>query len=464
MRASSEPGNGAIRMNTVEAVARGHLCHSCGACAVVCPIGAISYYETTGGHLLPLIDQGRCTSCGRCLQVCPGMGLTPRLAELLPSDPFVGEARECFVGRATDRAIYASAQSGGVATALLCHGLQSGTLGAALVTAMRQAVPPRPVAYLATSATDVVRAQKSKYAPVAVLAALHNLGSVDGPIAVVGLPCQVHGLRTLMETDSRLRTRIALVIGLVCDRTLTSAGLEYLTAQAMLPDEPSMIIFRDKAAGGYPGAVHVFGHKGGEAVLPSAERTRIKNWFTPARCLICFDKLNILADITVGDPWGIAQADHQCGESAVVARTQAGVNALVAAHREAAISLLKIPYCSVVRGQKIDVKRKEWRSYAAAWQSFKLERPSYRHSALDLVRDEAKPKRRFRRELGWALSLDQHSSRDALLQAVRTKVRISKVISAPPAVARRGFRTLRHLRDHAFATLDGIWRKGRGMG
>ena len=42
-------------------------CVSCGACAKVCPLSAISVF----GGMYALVDTDRCVGCGRCAAECP---------------------------------------------------------------------------------------------------------------------------------------------------------------------------------------------------------------------------------------------------------------------------------------------------------------------------------------------------------------------------------------------------------
>lgn len=446
-------------MCTVASVVHGYLCHACGACAAVCPADAISYYETTGGHLYPHVEQTLCASCGLCLQVCPGSGLSPNIVSF-PVDPFVGDVQSCYVGRATDESIYANAQSGGVVTALLCHALREELISSALVTTMRRAKPPRPGAHLAKNTAEVLGAQKSKYAPVAALAALRDAKAIEGPIAVVGLPCQVHGLRNLMEVDPDLRWKVALIIGLICERTMTSAALDFLAMRAGVGREASMVVFRDKLAGGYPGNVHVFSNQGADAILPKTERMRIKDYFTPARCRICFDKLNVFSDITVGDPWGIPEANHREGESVVIPRTQAGMTAVEEAKAVGAISLRENSYDAFVLGQKIEVKKREWAGYTAAWRSAGLEPAAYDRHVARFELNPGTASAYFQQKLGWSLSLDTYEDRETLLRDIERRLRKQALVKWPKAVGSKATRSLRSALRRLLLT----GREGHGKG
>lgn len=47
-------------------------CISCGACAAVCPVEAISEGDTTY-----VIDAAACTDCGTCVDECPVSAISP---------------------------------------------------------------------------------------------------------------------------------------------------------------------------------------------------------------------------------------------------------------------------------------------------------------------------------------------------------------------------------------------------
>lgn len=45
-------------------------CCGCGACANICPKGAITMKPDKWGYSYPVVDSSRCVSCGACKKVC----------------------------------------------------------------------------------------------------------------------------------------------------------------------------------------------------------------------------------------------------------------------------------------------------------------------------------------------------------------------------------------------------------
>ncbi|OPY90343.1 MAG: coenzyme F420-reducing hydrogenase subunit beta [Syntrophus sp. PtaU1.Bin208] len=403
------------------------LCCSCGACAAICRGEAISFRETPGGHLFPVVDEERCTACGLCCRVCPSATVGAELLAALRSSPFEGKALECHVGKAADRELYANSQSGGIVSAILLHLLETDQIGAAVVSAMTPGDPPRPVVLFAQSREEILSAQKSKYCPIPVLGILSEVRKRGLPIALVGLPCHFHGLSSLADIDSSLGELVKHKIGLVCDRILTYRAIDYLIQQAGLAATGTLKFdFRDKAHPGYPGNV-VIGPPGLEpTVLPDGARNRIKNAFTPARCRVCFDKMNILSDITVCDPHGLKKIDRKGGESAVIVRTELGRTLIREAVADRRLLLRETDYGTISRGQKIERKRIEWSGYAEAWQDLGMDLPAaYPHLAGIAGHT---PDDKYKANLLSALALDRHDSQEALLASVEALLKEEKQV------------------------------------
>jgi pyruvate ferredoxin oxidoreductase delta subunit len=56
-------------------------CIGCGACARVCPEGAIQMKKDKNGDLKPKFDYNFCKGCGLCAQVCPVKAIKMKLEE-----------------------------------------------------------------------------------------------------------------------------------------------------------------------------------------------------------------------------------------------------------------------------------------------------------------------------------------------------------------------------------------------
>ncbi|OPY14818.1 MAG: coenzyme F420-reducing hydrogenase subunit beta [Syntrophus sp. PtaB.Bin001] len=401
------------------------LCCTCGACAAVCRQEAISYEETVGGHLFPVIDKERCTACGLCYKACPSVNVGTDLRNAIRTSAFEGTALECHVGKAADRKLYVNSQSGGIVSALLMHLLETHEIGAAVVCAMVPGNPPRPVVLCAESKEQILSAQKSKYCPIPVLGILRDVRKRNLPVALVGLPCHFHGLSSMADIDAALVQHVKYKIGLVCDRVMTYGAIDYLIRQAgfVAEEETLKFDFRDKAHPQYPGNV-VIGHPGKEPkILPDGTRNRIKNAFTPARCRVCFDKMNILSDITVCDPHGLKDIDRRDGESAVIVRTEKGRTLIREAVSGKRLYLKKADYGEITRGQKIERKRREWRGYAEAWLSLGMDLPAvypYLTGTTEHMPDDS-----YKTILMSSLAHDRHVSRKALLASVEDMVQTS---------------------------------------
>jgi coenzyme F420 hydrogenase subunit beta len=409
-------------ISTVAEVVKDGLCNTCGGCKWVCKAGAIDYLETLGGYLLPTVDNDKCKQCGLCVTICPGKGFGADLVSALPSDPFVGQVRGTFAGKSTDARVFANSQSGGVVTSILSAAMEKKEIGGAVAVQMFSGAPPRPKAVLIKETAELINTQKSKYCPVPLLNILDEVVACPFPVAVVGIPCQLHGLQNIFEWFPKVKEKVRFTVGLVCDRIMTFAAMDYLIQQAgMEMQNFSMMHFRDKLCGGYPGKVHFLKKNRESITLSPRHRSKIKDYFTPARCRICFDKLNVFADIVVGDPHGVSDIDRVNGESMAILRTKIGEYFFHEAKKSGHLSAREIPREEVVKGQGIENKRVEWSGYVKCWQNLKRPLPNYCSLVLKSVSQPVDPSRYLRR-LNMSLTLDNHPTRDKLLRA--TKIRL----------------------------------------
>lgn len=410
-----------IRTNNIKIVVEQHLCNSCGACVAVCPEDAVEFKETITGNLVPYVRSDICSDCGLCLKVCPGLRFCGTLLKKTVQDSFEGRALKAFLGIAGEKEIYNNAQSGGVVSAIALFLLKTSSVKGIVVASMEKGLPPRPVVKIATNEREIIASQKSKYCPVPLLSFLKKMHNEKQPIAIVGLPCHIHGLYNILDYYPHFRNAVKYKIGLICGGVMGYSAMDYLCATTRtLPDSEWLLIYRDKLAGGYPGNIRII-----DAVnsytINKRHRMAVKEFFTPARCRICFDKMNIFSDITVGDPWGIEAGVHKNGSSVCVARNALGLDLIKRAKADKSIVLEEISYKSVLAGQKIDRKKEEWQGYVEAWFSKCRELPNY-CSALNSRHANKAKTGKYVNRLEFLERLESLASKDLLNRHIDRKL------------------------------------------
>ncbi|MFZ5799670.1 MAG: Coenzyme F420 hydrogenase/dehydrogenase, beta subunit C-terminal domain [Desulfobulbaceae bacterium] len=282
------------------------LCVRCGLCAGVCPVRVIGFSSMNYPEL-----KGECTECGLCTRCCPGgdvdfPGLSRRVfgAGYDPGDPY-GQVAGMFVAHAAEERIRGTATSGGAVTAVLVSLLAAGRIDGAVVIGPDPAQPYRMQGVLATTADEIINAAQSKYCLTPSLEVLQLLRRRRGKFAVVGLPCQIHGLRKLEAADPGLADKIYCLLGLCCHCNMEPfAHLEVLNARGIPLSEIQRFEFR---GGGWPGGFRVRTRNGEEIPLHTTLYTTVLNvmfkLYGAGRCFLCVDALAEFADLSFGDFW-----------------------------------------------------------------------------------------------------------------------------------------------------------------
>jgi coenzyme F420 hydrogenase subunit beta len=408
---------------TIGSVVEDGLCAQCGWCVVSCPSAAITQRETPAGHLMPEIDEEKCTHCGTCHRNCSGWHLEEGLLDAA-SDLLEGPILATFVGHAADPELRSKAQSGGIVSAILCHQLESGNISRALVTEMPADGSLRPCAFLAQTREQVLRARGSKYCPVRYDSLLSSGFKGLDSAAIVGTSCQI---QTVCNANKHHTSRVSLMIGLFCDRIFSHCAIDYfLEAANVRRKDVSSIRFKDRSHGPFPGDIRIERGKSDPVYLSNDIRLDIKPVCTPNRCRLCFDKLNVLADIAVGDTWGIAFSKE--GLSAILVRTQRGFDALCAAESAGAIVINSVLPQSIFRGQQVEKRRQDWATYTAAWEKLGRTAPeipikrNYRASS-----ERARQLQKKMREMRRADFLAGQPNREAALKEAMRQLALQNI-------------------------------------
>lgn len=367
-----------IDAKDITAIVDNDLCHSCGACANVCHPEVISFKETVAGHIFPEINYDGCTACELCSAVCPGITFGQTMTNIVEeaNDPFEGKVLSTWVGQSKDKDILDNGQSGGVASAIILKAIEDDIIDTAIVAVMSNDGTIHGDVMLAYNKEDILLSQQSKYIPIPLLVALSKVKEKKERFAIVGLSCHIHGLHNVLDMKPSLKKNLIFSIGLICDRVMVSSGMDYLIEKTGInKQDVKEFYFRDKKPHGYPGHTYVKTINNSYVLDPN-ERMQIKDFFTPARCRICFDKMNIGCDMTIGDPHGLEGIDRKNGESLIVVRTVIGANVFDKSMNSLSV-IRKASLKVALKGQHIEEKKITWRSYIEEWKNLNKPAPDY---------------------------------------------------------------------------------------
>jgi coenzyme F420 hydrogenase subunit beta len=192
---------------------------------------------------------------------------------------------------------------------------------------------------------------------------MREINKADGPLAMIGLPCHFH---SLFNAQKRLAPHwaelITLKIGLVCERVLSYAIFDCLLAiKSLTRLHCKYYRFRSKNRIGWPGEDNAVLWDDSSVTIPDHYRQKYKDCLTPLRCHLCFDKMNILADIIAADPWGFCR--DKVGSTILAARTALGFQVIKDVAQQKDISLEPVTWQNILRGQHVEEKRLFWSNF-----------------------------------------------------------------------------------------------------
>ncbi|MBN1551749.1 Coenzyme F420 hydrogenase/dehydrogenase, beta subunit C-terminal domain [bacterium] len=352
---------------TLADIITNHLCTGCGTCAGVCPSSAISMVPTPDGFIRADIDPSLCKTCDLCAEICPQIHPPKTLMDGTKS-PLTGTFQSTWLASAKDSKDREEGQTGGFVRTVVRYLLESQRVDAVLTVIDNPADPLRPQALWLKSMNDLPRLAKSKYCPVSLNSLLKNIKTINGDVAVTGLGCHLHGLINAADRFPDIKRKIAFKIGLFCDRILSFYAAEFLVRSAGVSvSNVSGFEYRHKGRHGGYGDPKIQTRDGNDFWVPNSRRIAIRELFTPLACRLCVDKLNILADISCGDPHGMDTGNRT--PTFVLARTAAGEDLINEMITLDLISCKKTPNITpdnLTKWHKLDQRLNRCLTYGAA--------------------------------------------------------------------------------------------------
>jgi len=310
-----------MQKNNVTKVRELGMCLSCEICSAICPVSAITM-EFRDGKFVPYVDMEVCTGCGLCLSICPGINIDYN--NMGSYEELVGPYVEVYTAHTKNDDMRKISTSGGIVTTLIIELLKKDEFDAAFLLTFDSFAGKPARLGPCSDVQQVIRAAKSKYIPASAYNVIKALEKNNNKkYIIVGTPCLFQGIKQFLK-EKNIPENNFLFIGLFCDKTLNYNIFDYFEkAYGKEKEKLVRFDFRTKDPNGWPGDCKLFFDSGRTLVVSRSVRGKLKDYFQLNRCLFCLDKLNALADISVGDCYIKREADDE-GKSSVIIRTEKG--------------------------------------------------------------------------------------------------------------------------------------------
>jgi len=330
------------------------LCMFCGTCIASCPVNV----------LFPTDDEkptikGMCVLCGLCYHGCPRIELpVDDIEERFfgrtrnEEEKLTGVLRGAYSARATDPKIRMLGQDSGAVTSLLGHALSKGIVEHTVTTGMHEKDYWRPKPYVSSSFDELLKTMRSKYTTGATISGVADAatGYPGSNLGLVGLPCQIEGLRRLTTSPlghGKLGEHVKLAIGVFCYESFkyNKLFLDFVQTknQISLQQIEKVDIKNNR-----------FNLYAGEKLLMDLPVQELNPQVLPG-CLKCQDFCAELSDISVG------AVGSPKGWTTVLVRSEIGDEVFQSAVREGVIESQPLgavkPGISIVA--KLSQKKKE---------------------------------------------------------------------------------------------------------
>lgn len=260
-----------------------------------------------------------------CVSVCPGLGHAYESREAVSA--VTGTVLACFNAWSRDAHLRHISASGGVVStmveSLLLERLYDSVFCLDTYDYREQLTTERYTAEDYLSNRDDTTIPKSRYLPVSHEKAIRYMkANRDERIIVIATSCALRGITAAIQKLNLSRENY-LLIGLFCDKVFNYNVVSYLQDLFCHGKTLTALHFKNKESGGWPGDMKLFPEGKGSLYVSIYERGKVKDYFMPERCLYCVDKLNVLADISLGDNYTGIHAS-ELGSNSVILRTPRG--------------------------------------------------------------------------------------------------------------------------------------------
>lgn len=280
-----------------------HNCTGCGACYNICPKGAIELQGDAEGFYKPIIDKEKCINCGLCEKICP-------LDKYKSNN---NEKPKVFAFMNNDE-VRLKSSSGGAFSVFADFVLNNnGVIYGVIWNEDIKAVHSR-----ATAADEVEKMHGSKYVQSNTKDTFKQAKEdlENGKLVLfTGTPCQIAGLKSYLQKDYDN----LLTIDLICHGSQSLLFLEKYKQEFLKNKKDEKILginFRSKKSPWGAGYFTTTITTNREIYhLQKDYYTLFMDYSLNECCYDCqFGKIPRVADITIGDFWGVDEYDKSLND------------------------------------------------------------------------------------------------------------------------------------------------------
>lgn len=338
-----------------------NICCSCGICKSLCPTNCIEY-EKEKGCYVPKIDESKCVDCGICKKNCPSINNYYGDSKSV-IDAMTGEYISVYNGWSKYDEIRHFSASSGVVTTLVKMLLDNNTYD--VVFSVDSFNYDSQLKTQLKTKTDYINPVENNLPKSRYLSVSHeNLISYiksnkSSRVIIIGTSCALQGINNVIN-NFKLNRNNYLLIGLFCDKVFNYDVNKYFKDNFSKEKELIAFHFKNKDSGGWPGNMKFMFSDGSSKFISNLERGKVKEIFMPERCLYCVDKINVIADISIGDNYTEYNYTEK-GSNSIVIRTNRGQEALNLAKDN--LDLFEISIEDIIKAQVFENRAKNL-SYA----------------------------------------------------------------------------------------------------
>lgn len=274
-----------------------------------------------------------------------------------PENYLSGVVEKAYIGHASDETIRRKGASGGVISQTLIHLLETKQITGAICLQMGAEVPWQAKPVIARTPEEVLACAQSVYSVTPVNTILSELDPSDGPLAYVGLPDQVAGIRKLQQLGHPAVQNIKYILGPYMGTQMTFGAIRSFLRSHGVKNEQEIAHLQYRA-GEWPGYLQINLQDGRILKAEKFYYNYLIPFFITRSSLQLVDFTNELTDMSVGDAWSPKYESKRGGHSVILARSLQVVALLEDMKDKITLEEISVEQALDMHGHMLDFKKR----------------------------------------------------------------------------------------------------------